>query len=471
MHILHVSAECYPAAKVGGLGDVVGALPKYLNKAGEQASVVIPQYHNKFFNEHQWESVAYGSFKLGETTYPYYILKETSGALGFDLFITEIKDLLKEELPYGYENDMYRHLGFQLCVVDWISNQQDKPDIVHCHDHTTGLIPFMMDYCYEYDHLKEIKTVFTIHSAQYQGQIGMEHASLLPAFDEWKRGMLEWNNLINPIACAVKCCWRFTTVSPSYLRQLEQDALGIEKLIRDEQQKSRGILNGIDADVWNPEKDTWIETTYGVSNADEGKSVNKQSLCYSFQLDHELPLVVFIGRLVNEKGGDLLADAIRQTVLRLNRKVNFILLGSGVKAFEDSLKSLKADLPDHFNCYIGYHEKLAHLMYAGADFLLMPSRVEPCGLNQLYAMRYGTIPLVRNTGGLSDTVKDLSEDDGYGIRFEQVTIGAIDVAVERALALYGDAENLKKIRQKIMCFDYSWDHAASEYIDLYLSMK
>lgn len=471
MQILHVSAECYPAAKVGGLGDVAGALPKYLNRAGVTASLVMPHYYNKFYHDHSWNNVAEGAFKLGAVEYKYKIRKEATDALGFELFITEIEGLLNEELPYGYENDLQRHLGFQICVVDWLSNRQERPDVVHCHDHPTGLIPFMMNYGNSYHHLKEIKTVFTIHSAQYQGQIGMDKINLLPAFDEWKRGMLEWNNNINPMACAIKCCWRFTTVSPGYLVELRQNALGIEKLIRDEQQKSQGILNGIDADVWNPEMDTWIETTYNVATVNDGKSVNKKSLCYSFKLNHELPLVAFIGRLVGEKGGDLLADSIRQTVIRQNRGVNFLVLGSGVNEYENALNALKSDLPDNFNCYIGYHEKLAHLMYAGADFLLMPSRVEPCGLNQLYAMRYGTVPIVRSTGGLKDTVTDIAEKDGFGIRFEQITVAAIDVAVERALTLYHDKQSMSGVKEKIMKFDHSWDHAAEVYMELYRSMQ
>lgn len=471
MHILHVSAECYPAAKVGGLGDVAGALPKYLNRAGATASLVMPHYHNKFFREHAWDTVYEGEFKLGAVLHQYKILKESTNALGFELFITEIPGLLKEELPYGYSNDLQRHLGFQVCVVDWLSQHQDRPDVIHCHDHPTGLIPFMMNYCYRYNHLKEIKTVFTIHSGQYQGIFGIDSLYLLPYFDDWKRGMLEWNDAINPMACAIKCCWKFTTVSSSYLNELQQSALGIESLIRDERQKGKGILNGIDADIWNPETDSWIESAYTASTVTQGKLENKIALCNSFQLNADKPLVIFIGRLVADKGGDLLADSIRQSVLRQNRELNFLVLGSGVNEYENALNALKDAMPENFNSYIGYHEKLAHLMYAGADFILMPSRVEPCGLNQLYALRYGTIPIVRSTGGLIDTVNDISSPDGFGIRFEQESVAAIDVAVERALTMFRDKEKIAVTRQKIMLFDHSWDHAAQEYIDLYKSMK
>lgn len=470
MNILHVSSECYPAAKVGGLGDVAGALPKYLNRIGAAASLVMPHYQNKFYREHSWNLVHSGDFKLGAQVYQYHVRKESTDELGFSLYITEIPGLLEEELPYGYENDMYRHLGFQIAVVDWLSQSAYRPDVVHCHDHPTGLIPFMFYYCYRYAGLREMKTVFTIHNGEYQGSFGLDKTYLIPYFDDWKRGMLEWNDSINPMACAIKCAWKFTTVSPSYMRELHEKMSGLQGLILSEKQKSLGILNGIDADVWNPESDAMIDTCYDASNLKAGKYKNKLVLCDSFQLNHDLPLVVFIGRLVHEKGGDLLADAFRQSILMQQRKVNFLVLGSGSEEVENALKALKEAMPENFNCYIGYHEKLAHLMYAGADFLLMPSRVEPCGLNQMYALRYGTIPIVRSTGGLIDTVVDIAESDGFGIRFDQVSVHDMEMAVNRALTLWHDSERLLKIQSRIMSFDHSWEHAAQEYLNLYYSL-
>ena len=470
MTILHASSECYPAAKVGGLGDVAGALPKYLNRVGANASLIMPHYHNRFYREHNWETIFEGDFKLDVSVYDYKIKKESSNELGFALYVTEIPGLLDEELPYGYPNDVERHLGFQIAIVDWLSKIEERPQILHCHDHPTGLIPFMMSYCYRYTQLKEMKTVFTIHNGEYQGSFGMDKIHLIPYFDDWKRGMLEWNNIINPMACAIKCCWRFTTVSPTYMKDLHHSQSGLQSLINSETKKASGILNGIDADVWNPETDKWLEACYNKEDVETGKSINKTALCNSFQLNPDRPLVVFIGRLANEKGGDLLADAIRQSVMIQHKAINYLVLGSGRKEDENALNELKDAMPDNFNCYIGYHEKLAHLMYAGADFLLMPSRIEPCGLNQLYALRYGTIPIVRSTGGLIDTIMDINEPGGFGIRFEHDTVAAIDVAVERALTLFQDADKMKEIKQQIMTFNHSWEHAASEYIDLYESM-
>ncbi|MCY7409331.1 MAG: glycogen/starch synthase, partial [Chitinophagales bacterium] len=392
METLHISAECFPAAKVGGLADVVGALPKYLNRREVISRVVIPCYQNKFRKENLWENTYSGNINLGIETFSFSIQREQTNKLGFELYVVDLPELLKEENPYGYTNDIERHLGFQIAVVNWISSMKKKPDVIHCHDHHTGLIAFMMNYCNEYVALKSIPTVFTIHNGNYQGWIGWEKENLLPAFDLAKRGMLEWNNCINSMACAIKCCWRFTTVSEGYLEELSKAALGLESLIRSEKQKAIGILNGIDTEVWDPETDPMIEKNYGIEKAEKGKKKNKEALCKSFQFENDKPLFAFIGRLVADKGADLLPNAITQIVLLEKLDVNFIVLGSGSADYENNLKQLKERFPKNFNCVIGYNEKLAHLIYAGSDFLLMPSRTEPCGLNLLYALRYGTVP-------------------------------------------------------------------------------
>jgi starch synthase len=470
MEIIHVSAECYPVAKVGGLADVVGALPKYLDKMGHVAKVVMPAYKNKFVREHEWETTHEGNFQMG-LSYYYRIQKEKTNLLGFDLYIVEIPGLLEEEHPYGYWNDTHRHLGFQIAVVDWMNAWQHSPDVVNCHDHHSGLIPFMMQCSYKYQKLKYIPTVFTIHNGQYQGWIGREQEYLIPHFDDWKRGLLIWKETINSMACAIKCANKVTTVSQSYLHELRTHSLGLESLFISEQNKSVGILNGIDSDVWNPETDTWIEMNYNSENVLAGKEQNKKVLCETFQLSDEKPLFVFIGRLVEDKGADLLAPAIYNSVMEHNGNVNFLVLGSGANEFEDALNGLKNSIPQNFNCYIGYNERLAHLIYAGADFLMMPSRVEPCGLNQMYALRYGTIPMVRSTGGLIDTVNDFGNYEGFGIRFDQASVWDINYSIGRAISLFNDKEKLNPIKKRIMTFDHSWDNAAAEYLSVYSSLQ
>lgn len=473
MEILHVSAECYPMAKVGGLGDVVGALPKYQVKAGHIAKVVMPMYRTKFLYSNEWELVHEGNQQLGPHGFHYSVIKEKTNQCGFDLYLVDINGLLDREKVYGYDDDSERFISFQIAVCDWVSKWVHKPHIIHCHDNHTGLIPFMMKYCFAFSQqLAGVPTVLTVHNAQYQGWLGWDKYYYLPAFDSWRWGLLDWANTINPLASAIKCAWKVTTVSPSYLEELRYSANGLEKLFEYEKGKCMGILNGIDAQVWNPETDAWLVMNYNKQNAQEGKQQNKKEVCRSFQLDDRNPLIVFIGRLVGEKGADLLPEAVSQSILHHQGNASFLVLGSGDPVLEQQLDQMKHRLRGYFNSYIGYSEELSHLLYAGADFLLMPSRVEPCGLNQMYALRYGTVPMVRSTGGLKDTVTDIGDLNGTGIRFNEASVGDILYSVGRAIDLY---ENKKdeyiRIRSRIMEIDHSWDSAAAQYLSVYESLK
>jgi starch synthase len=472
MEIIHVSAECFPVAKAGGLGDVVGALPKYQNDLGHTTKVVMPMYRTKFLYNNQWDLVHEGGQQLGQRHFHYSIIKERTNKLGFDLFLVDVNGLLDREKIYGYDDDTERFLSFQIAVCDWISKWQHRPDIIHCHDHQAGLIPFMLKCCYAFSHLAGIPTVFTIHNAQYQGWIGWDKHYLIPGYDPYQWGMLDWNNNINPLASAVKCAWKVTTVSPSYLEEMKYNSNGLEYLMAGEYYKSVGILNGIDADVWDPMKDTLIAKNYDEHGVKEGKKKNKKELCGQFNLDQDKPLISFIGRLVGEKAADLLPDAIRSSIYQHHGGANFLILGSGEPEVEGRLEHVKNQFGGYVSTYIGYNESLSHLMYAGSDFLLMPSRVEPCGLNQMYALRYGTVPMVRSTGGLKDTVKDFGDWQGYGIRFNEATIGDISYSVGRAIDLYNNKKDLYNwMRSHMMQIDHSWDASAGEYIKLYESLK
>jgi starch synthase len=471
MEIIHVSAECYPVAKAGGLGDVVGALPKYQAEMGHIVKVVMPMYRTKFLYQNDWELVHEGGQHLGDHFFNYAVIKEKTNKLGFDLYLVDINGLLDREKIYGYDDDTERFLAFQIAVCDWLAKWQHKPQIIHCHDHHTGLIPFMIKYCYSFNHLASIPTVFTIHNAQYQGWIGWDKAHLLPAYDSWKWGLLDWNYNINPLASAIKCAWRVTTVSPSYMEELKFAANGIENLLATEWKKSVGILNGIDGEVWNPQSDSLIIKNYDEHLVKEGKRRNKKEIASLFGFDEEKPLMVFIGRLVDEKAADVLPDAIRQSVYQHHGNVNFMVLGSGDAEVENKIDALSHQLKGYVNSYIGYNESLSHLLYAGADFLLMPSRVEPCGLNQMYALRYGTVPMVRSTGGLKDTVKDFGDWQGYGIRFNNADVNDITYSVGRAIDLYNNKRDLYNwMRSYMMGIDHSWDASATEYIKLYESL-
>jgi starch synthase len=327
-----------------------------------------------------------------------------------------------------------------------------------------------MQECYKYEQLKNIPTVLTIHNAQYQGWMNWELVKYLPDWNRNNWGKLDWNNSINPLASAVKCSHKVTTVSHSYLQELRHHSNGLEDLFEYEKGKCIGILNGIDTTVWNAEDDKYLEAHYNSENVLKGKHENKLSLCNEFNLDPTRPLFVFIGRLVHEKAADLLPQAIYDAVLHLEGKMNFLILGSGEPHVEWQLSNLTVPLAGYYNSRIGYNEKLSHRMYAGADFLLMPSRIEPCGLNQMYALRYGTIPLVRNTGGLKDTIVDIGEPGGYGIIFNEAKVWDITYSIHRAMELYTQKERMENIQKKIMNIDNSWENSAKQYLNLYKSL-
>ncbi|RAJ08414.1 starch synthase [Chitinophaga skermanii] len=471
MEILHVSAECYPAAKVGGLADVVGALPKYQVHEGAISKVVIPAYRTKFFHEQHFEIVHQGGVWIGRDWYHFNVLKEEKNILGFDLYLIDIPGLLDQPNVYGYDNDVERFLGFQIAVLDWLNEWKHLPSIVHCHDHHTGLIPFLMQYGYKYSHLKQVPTILTIHNAQYQGQFGWDRVYLLPSFDLWKAGLLDWGGAINPLACAIKCAWRVNTVSPGYMRELLESANGLEGLLRMEQSKCSGILNGIDAEVWDPATDPYLPAHYEAAAFEEGKYANKVAICESYHLDPSLPLFVFIGRLVKDKGADVLPEIIYRASQDHPGAANFLVLGSGDSEITYHLSQLQHSVANNYRFYQGYNEALSHQLYAAADFLLMPSRVEPCGLNQMYALRYGTIPMVRRTGGLQDTVVDFGDEGGFGIRFEHASAWDVGYAIRRALVLYQDQHQINQLRSRVMQIDHSWNTAAHHYINLYTSLK
>ena len=470
MEILHVSAECYPMAKAGGLADVVGALPKYQQTLGHVAKVIMPMHRTKFLYDNEWVVEHKGDFSMGDKQYNFTIIREKTGKLDFDLYCVDIYGLLDRERIYGYDDDTERFIAFQIAVLQWVAQWEHQPAIIHVHDYHTGLIPFMLQHCFAYRHISSIKTVLTIHNAQYQGWMGWDKAQYLPAWDTWRWGLLQWNELVNPLACGIKCADKVTTVSPGYMEEIKSNSNGLEHLFYMEGAKCTGIINGIDYAVWNPLVDTYILDNFSVKDVKEGKQLNKKKLCDDFGFDNTLPLFVFIGRLVGEKAADLLPESIYRAFEQMPGQFSFLILGSGEPGVEAALMEMQNYFVGYYNSQISYNEKLSHQMYAGADFLLMPSRVEPCGLNQLYAMRYGTVPVVRRTGGLKDTVTDIGEKDGYGICFNNASVSDIVQGMERAVELYKEQVTLNKVRVRMMKVETSWQKSAAQYIELYLSI-
>lgn len=475
MKVLHASAECYPAAKAGGLGDVVGALPKYLTASGNTAAVILPKYQQKWILEQKFTIVFQSSFRLHNQTIFFSVEKIEDSILGYPFYVVAIPGKFDRPgiyadphsgYPYGDETE--RYICFQQSILTWVKSLAEKPKIIHCHDHHTGLIPFMMKHCPEYKILKDIPTVFTIHNGQYHGAFRWDKMHLLPFFDAEAYGLLDWNNTINSLATGVKCAWKVTTVSPSYMEELSYNSLGLESLFKLERQKCIGIINGIDNDVWNPETDQFIYKTFD-NDIEEFKAENKKAICHRFKIDYELPLITFIGRLVGEKGADLLVELITRFIGNGN-KAAFVVLGTGDPKLKEQFLRLKEFFFNYYDTSLEYNEGLSHQLYAGSDFLIMPSRVEPCGLNQLYSFRYGTIPIVRAVGGLKDTVIDIGDDNGRGIRFNNFSISDIYMAASRAVSLYENKESIAEIRKRIMKLDFSWEQSCKNYLNIYKNL-
>ncbi|MCB0528405.1 MAG: glycogen/starch synthase [Saprospiraceae bacterium] len=477
IQVLHVSAECYPAAKTGGLADVVGSLPKYFTAAGMLSGAVIPKYALKWIHSRKWVGVYSGSVWVNWRQWNFTVQQEAGNHLGYPLFVVDIPGLYDrpgiyndpDGAPYG--DELERYITFQQAVLDWLLSfpWQERPRVLHCHDHHTALIPWMVKYCPAYQQLAPIPTVFTIHNGQYQGAFGWNNGNLLPPYEAGARGYLDWNGIINPMAAAIKTAWAVTTVSETYLYELHQNSLGLESLFRDEWRKQWGIINGIDAHVWDPETDPMIQHRLQKGNIKEFKARNKAVLCEWFGFSPDLPLVSFIGRLVGEKGVDLLPDTYRRSIYN-GVQANYLVLGTGEPWTQNQFRALAHQFQGRINAVIDYNEALSHQIYAGSDFLIMPSRVEPCGLNQMYAMRYGTIPIVRAIGGLKDTVPDIAEPGGTGrgIRFDQFSVEDAAHAIYRAASMWHlEPGIVALLRERIMAVDFSWERTISKYREVY----
>jgi starch synthase len=477
IQVLHISAECYPAAKTGGLGDVVGSLPKYMSQAGVLTAAIIPKYGTKWIQGRDWVTVYGGSVWINWRQWHFTVQQEAGNSLGYPFFVVDIPGLYDRPGIYNdpsgapYGDEIERYVAFQQGVLDWLLSfpWQERPRVLHCHDHHSALIPWMVKHCPMYQQLAPIPTVFTIHNGQYQGAFGWSNGHLLPPYEANARGLLDWNGIVNPMAAAVKTAWAVSTVSESYLYELHENSLGLESLFRTEWHKQYGIINGIDAQVWDPTTDAALQFRLEGTDIESFKQKNKAALCEWFGLPTDAPIISFIGRLVGEKGGDLLPDAFRNYI-HAGGRASFLVLGTGEAWTQNQFRALAHQYPGRVNAVIDYNEALAHQIYAGSDFLIMPSRVEPCGLNQMYAMRYGTIPVVRSVGGLKDTVPDIGDPSGQGrgIRFDQFSLGDIGYAIHRAASMWhNDPATVRHLRARIMALDFSWENTVDKYFNVY----
>jgi len=486
--VWHISAECAPLAKVGGLADVVGALPKYQIGKGVDAGVIMPAYHHildtystSLFSEGEvqfaGEQLRYQVFKVGhesagplesEISFPVFLVKAGSH---FD----EPGIYSKSDGAYPFENNRERFPAFQRCVAHFLSSSGLLPgSVIHIHDHHTGLLPFIFKI-----HHDEVGCpfVYTIHSAEYQGafhgdvinDLGLDLSILAPS-EYMSYGSYD----INSMRVGISMADAVTTVSPSYAKQLLDDpglSHGLHDAFKRSAGKMIGLLNGIDPEIWSPEKDAYISHPFSKDSL-EKKDLNKRELCESLGLRSDQILMVFIGRLKYEKGSQLLLDALHN--LREIEGVSFAVLGTGDGYFENEFKRLEENWSqdNSLRSILKFDNSLAHKLYAAGDVLLMPSLVEPCGLNQMYAMRYGTLPLVHAVGGLQDSVDDWDEDQqkGTGFLFDKPDWGLLANKILEVKSLYG-SESFEKMRQQAMERDYSWEKAVEGYFQLYNALN
>lgn len=466
MKVLFCASESAPFAKTGGLADVIGALPKALIENGCDARVIMP-YYKKIKEKNKADYIGYAYVRIANRSEYVGVFKSEHDGVTF-YFVDSDRYFNRDNL-YGYDDDGERFAFFDFAVLEAIRVAGFFPDIIHLNDWQTGLIPYILKANYHYyPDYNRIKTVYSIHNIQYQGVYGM---------DLWKMlympfsHSLEFDNCINFMKTAIMESNVVTTVSPSYKDEIltEQYSYKLNNILGLRYFDLYGIINGIDTVKYDPLKDLTIYKNYDIDTVKIGKRMNKVKLLEQFGLENpDAPLFGLVSRLVDQKGIDLIFPIIHDVIQYSN--ANFIMMGSGDAFYEDMFRQLEAAYPNRFKCYIGYSDPIAQKIYAGSDIFLMPSKFEPCGLGQMIAMRYGTLPLVRETGGLKDSVIPFNQYTGEGTGFSFTNFNAHELKEVMFVAINtynNDKAAWDKLVVQAMEKDYSWSSSARTYLDIY----
>jgi starch synthase len=467
-----VGSEALPFAKTGGLADVLGALPKALIRLGHTVDLVIPRYRGIAAGPASSSiRVALG----GQIDDAEISVLEADGLrtilIGHQAYFD--REYLYGVADRDYPDNPERFAFFCQAALDWALSTGRRYDAVHAHDWQAGLVPVLLSRAELVRSLPRTPTVFTIHNLAYQGVFD---ASWLPrlglGWDLMRVDAMEYWGRISYLKAGIVFSDIVTTVSPTYAQEIQTPELGFgfDGILRQKSRALVGILNGIDYDQWDPDGDVNLPEPYNASKL-KGKGTAKRRLLESYGLpakakDRSRPLIGMISRMVDQKGLDLIA-ALVDELPKLG--AGFVVLGTGDRRYEEMWRGLAAKHPTVIAARIGFDERLAHLIEGGSDIFLMPSRFEPCGLNQMYSLRYGTIPVVRATGGLNDTVHDVDPETcrGTGFRFVEYTPAALLGAIRRALAAFGNRPLWRRIQKAGMRQDFSWDASAQEYVDVY----
>lgn len=480
MKIAFIASEVVPFAKTGGLADVAGSLPKEIKEFGHDIKVFMPKYFSVDERRFGLEYISWiGNIpiRVSGRSLEVHFHKGYLPNSRVEIYFIDYPRFFHRHTIYTNDIDEdERFILFSKAVIELIQKLKWKPDIVHLNDWQTGLVPLLIKDNYSWDKIFDrTATVFTIHNIGYQGSFPKEtlyKAEINPRFFE-SPGQIEHEGKVNFLKAGISFADIITTVSETYARELllPEYSFGMHHVLNYRSEDFYGILNGIDYNIWNPETDKHIPHNYSIKDL-SGKLENKKELLKHFGLafDKNIPVIALISRLAVQKGFDILLSSM-EYLMGLNFQL--ILLGSGEYEYESAFNGLANKYSHKFGIYIGYNNDLSHLIEAGADMFLMPSHYEPCGLNQIYSLKYGTVPIVRKTGGLADTVKDrdemsaLGKDTGNGYSFTDYNGYALTNAVERAIRDFHNKPVWKKIQMNGMSEDFSWRRSAEKYINLY----
>lgn len=487
MKVLHCLSELYPLIKTGGLADVGYALPHALQQQGVDVRILLPAYREVLKTVEEFHIIGRCRVQGVGKIHHVRLLEVKPSGFDVSLWLADCSELFdRPGNPYlnseGFDWDdnaerfsCFSQVAAQIALgeteIDWI------PDLVHAHDWQTGLVPAFLSQA-----ARPPASVFTIHNLAYSGQFSHEEFMRLRLPTSWWHPAgVEFYGGFSMLKAGLVYSDHVTTVSPGYAREILTPAFGygMEGVLSHYQHKLSGILNGIDTATWNPADDPYLISGYGIKNRKRGKAANKKALlqglgCDAPEAQSHHPLFSSVGRLVEQKGIDLLAAAI--PLLLKQHDASFVIVGEGQQIYHNKLRQLQQQYPDQVMLYIGYSEELAHQVEAAADFFVMPSRFEPCGLNQLYSLRYGTLPIVHHVGGLADTVvdatdKNISQQTATGLVFHQATANALYDALERAIDLYAQPKVYSQVQMRAMQQDFGWQHSARQYLSLYQDLN
>lgn len=481
--ILYLASEISPFAIAGGLADVTGALPKAYKNLNQEIRIMVPKY--KFINERKY--VLREVIRLREI--PVTVNGQTVNASVKSAFLPdskvqvyfiEVGDFFNRPGIYNdpktnkpYEDNGVRFAFFSRAVIETLKKLSWQPDVIHCNDWQTAYVPVYLKTIYQGDpFFKGIKTLYTIHNLTNQGEFDVDLAEKID-FDKSQvkeGGMFYKDGKLNLTKAAIYFSDFITTVSETYAHEIltnDEVGFGFGPILEEKGDKFEGILNGVDYGIWTPEKDKYIPYHYSKEDL-SNKEENKKALLMRLGMEYEpdVPVIGMISKLTPQKGFDLIA-AIMDDLIKEN--VKLVIHGDGDRDLAEKFLEYAKKYPDKVSVSITYDEKMAHLIEAGSDMFLMPSRYEPCGLNQIYSMRYGTVPIVSAVGGLYDSVEDIDEETGEGTGFiiEKLTPEDTLKAIKRALKYYQDKEKWQNLQKRIMEEDFSWDYAAKRYLDIF----